>query len=71
MGSLFGSKPKISSASAVPSVLNVPKAKEVPKPVVIPVEDAETTEAARRKAMLQAQQRGGLASTTLAEDKLG
>lgn len=45
-----------------------PKAAPVAKPV--PIQDSATTDASRRKAMAQQQQRGGVAATVLS-DTLG
>ena len=44
--------------------------KPAPIPPPIPVQDAPVTDAARKKAMAQMQQRGGVAATVLS-DTLG
>lgn len=70
MSGLLGSKPK-SVVQQVPTVMRAPEAKPVPKPVVTPTEDAGALAESRRREAARQAARGGLASTLMAEDKLG
>lgn len=77
MGGLFGSKPKAAPVLTVVRTVKVqekaaptPRKVEAPKPVV-PQEDAGALTEARRREAARQVARGGLASTVMAEDKLG
>lgn len=70
MGGLLGSKPK-APAYQVPTAMRAPEPKPVPKPVVVPKEDEGALAENRRREAARQAARGGLASTVMAEDKLG
>lgn len=76
MSGLLGSKPK--AATPVQTVVRTVEAKATPTPrkveaptPVAPQEDAGALAESRRREAARQAARGGLASTVMAEDKLG
>lgn len=70
MGGLIGSKPKAAPVQTVVRTVEAPRKVEAPTPVT-PKEDAGALAENRRREAARQAARGGLASTVMAEDKLG